>query len=53
MKNIVLVSIDGLEEDNELEFWIKKCIDFGSSMPPKEKKVKKRTSKPKTKRTVL
>lgn len=53
MKNIVLVSIDGLEEDTELEFWIKKCLGFASSLPPKEKKVKKKTSKPRTKRSVL
>lgn len=59
MKNIVLVSIDGLDEEEELKFWIGKCMDFVSTLPPKEKKEKKpkketKTKKvPKTKRTML
>lgn len=40
MKNIVLVSIDGLEEEEELQFWLTKSLEFAKSLPPKEKKPK-------------
>ena len=48
MKNIVLVSLDGLEEHEQLKFWIEKCLDFAKSLPPKVKKPK--TEKKKTNR---
>ena len=53
MKNIVLVSIDGLEDNELLEFWITKCLDFVTNLPPKVKIEKKRISKTKKKRSVL
>ncbi len=52
MKNIVLVSIDGLDEDSMLQFWIEKCMEFVSTLPPKIKKVKEK-KKPSKKRSVL
>lgn len=49
MKNIVLVSIDGLEDNESLHFWISKCLDFVKTLPAKEKKEpKKKKSKKKT-----
>ena len=53
MKNIVIVSIDALDEPNELEFWITKCMSFVSSLPAKEKKIKAKKPKSKRKRAIL
>ena len=51
MKNIVLVSMDGLDDDELVSFWIKKCMNFVKTLPPKEKKEpKKRSTK---KRSIL
>ena len=51
MKNIVVVSPDGIDEEKNLEFWINKCMSFASLLPPKIKPEKKRKSK--SRRTVL
>ena len=56
MKNIVLVSIDGLDENETLKFWIDKCMNFVITLPPKiktEKPKKTKKTKTKTKKTVL
>lgn len=53
MKNIVLVSIDGLVENEDLYFWVNKCLEFVKTLPPKEKTFKKKRSKSMKKRTVL
>ena len=53
MKNIVLVSIDGLDDNKSLQFWITKCLDFVTNLPPKIKTEKKRISKTKKTRSVL
>lgn len=51
MKNIVLVSIDGLVEIEELKFWIDRCLDFAKTLPPKEKKQKPEGVKSQKKKT--
>jgi TfoX/Sxy family transcriptional regulator of competence genes len=35
MKGWIMVDVAGLESDDELKFWIKKGVDFASSLPPK------------------
>ena len=35
MKGWIMVDVAGLNSDNYLEFWIKKGIEFASSLPPK------------------
>lgn len=35
MKGYVYVESDGFESDSALEFWVGKCHEFASSLPPK------------------
>jgi TfoX/Sxy family transcriptional regulator of competence genes len=35
MKGWIMVDVAGLDSDDYLEFWIKKGVDFASSLPPK------------------
>lgn len=35
MTGWIMVDVNHLESDDDLEFWIKKGIDFASSLPPK------------------
>jgi len=53
MKNIVIVSIDGLDDDSSLQFWIQKCMDFVTTLPPKEKKEKPKKKRTPRKKSVL
>lgn len=53
MKNIVIVSIDGLDDDSSLQFWIQKCMAFVTTLPPKEKKEKPKKKRTTRKRSVL
>lgn len=38
MKGMIYVSPDGLETDEDLEYWLKLCVEFVLSLPPKKKK---------------
>ncbi len=42
MKNFVFINPDGFDTDQDLEFWIQKCLDFN----PLAKASKKRKKKP-------
>ncbi|MBC8312258.1 MAG: TfoX/Sxy family protein [Candidatus Marinimicrobia bacterium] len=37
MRGMLYVLPDGIESDHDLEFWVKTCVSFANSLPPKEK----------------
>ena len=53
MRNIVIISPDGLLENEDLAFWVNKCLDFCKSLPPKIKTEKKPRKKTNIKRKIL
>lgn len=36
MKGMIYVEQNGLQSEKELEFWIRKCLDFINTLPPKK-----------------
>lgn len=38
MKGMVYVSPEGIEEESELAYWVRLCVEFTRSLPPKKPK---------------
>ncbi len=36
MKGMIYVEPEGLKSEKELEFWVNKCLEFISTLPPKK-----------------
>jgi TfoX/Sxy family transcriptional regulator of competence genes len=44
MVGFILVDGDGIETDEDLEDWIRYCLDYVKTLPPKEKKPAKKAA---------